>query len=146
MEDEDYIPVEVCFLPYKKEIGHNRYVDYRRSLSRQLEECPQLVKRLDAAYFKDRILAKAALKFGWNLKYLTMYQNDDAMVKYCILHNGESIQYAAKRFQTDREWVKLAIEHSAEEVQTIKGDDAGTARREGGSAQGDDHAVRKGAV
>lgn len=30
-EDREYIPVEVCLLPYKKAIGQKRYIEYRRS-------------------------------------------------------------------------------------------------------------------
>ena len=29
-EDREYIPVEVCLLPYKKAIGQKRYIEYRR--------------------------------------------------------------------------------------------------------------------
>lgn len=31
-EDREYIPVEVCLLPYKKAIGQKRYIEYRRRL------------------------------------------------------------------------------------------------------------------
>ena len=36
-EDREYIPVEVCLLPYKKAIGQKRYIEYRRRLSKLLE-------------------------------------------------------------------------------------------------------------
>ena len=107
-----YIPIEVCLLPYKNQIGRERYIAYRRTLSRQLKENPWLVEELDKEYFYDRVLARTALKYSQTLEELTMYQDDDAMVKYALKHNGEAIQYASKRFQEDREWVRYAIEHS----------------------------------
>ena len=111
-EEEKYIPMEVCLLPYKQDIGHERYIQLRRTLSKQLKLNPDLVEKLDPSYFRDRVLARTVLKYGWTLKYLTEYQDDEVMVKYCLIHDGEAIQYASKRFQTDRDWVKLAIEHS----------------------------------
>lgn len=111
-EDSEYIPLEVCLLPYKKQIGKTRYLAYRKALSKQLSDNPRLVEKLDIVYFHDRVLARSVLKYGWVLKYLPMYQDDDVMVKYSLEHNGEAIQYAAKRFQLDREWVRFAIEHS----------------------------------
>lgn len=111
-EDSIYIPLEVCLLPYKKQIGKTRYLAYRKDLSKHLANNPRLIKKLDKAYFNDRILAKSILKYGWALKYLPMYQDDDVMVKYSLKHDGEAIEYVAKRFLLDREWVKFAIEHS----------------------------------
>lgn len=111
-EKGDYVPLEVCLLPYKKKIGKTRYLAYRKALSKQLSDNPELIERLDKVYFYDRVLARSVLKYGWTLCYLSMYKDDDAMVKYCLKHNGEAIQYASKRFRTDREWVKYAIEHS----------------------------------
>lgn len=111
-EDSEYIPLEVCLLPYKKQIGKTRYLAYRKALSKQLSGNPRLVEKLDKVYFYDRVLAKSVLKYGWVLRYLPMYQDDDVMVKYSLKHDGEAIQYAAKRFQLDREWVRYAIEHS----------------------------------
>lgn len=108
----EYIPMQVCFLPYRERIGNDRYVEYRRLLSNQLKEHPRLMEKLDTAYFNDRVLARSVLKYGWVLKYLPMYQNDDKMVRLSLQHDGEAIQYANKRFQQDREWVKYAIEHS----------------------------------
>lgn len=111
-EDSEYIPLEVCLLPYKKQIGKTRYLAYRKALSKQLSDNPRLIEKLDKVYFYDRVLARSVLKYGWVLRYLPMYQDDDVMVKYSLKHDGEAIQYAAKRFQLDREWVKFAIEHS----------------------------------
>jgi hypothetical protein len=111
-EKSEYIPLETCLLPYKKEIGKNRYLTYRRALCKQLSNNPYLIEKLDKVYFYDRVLAKSALKCGYMLQYLPMYQDDDVMVKYSLKHDGEAIQYAAERFQQDREWVKFAIEHS----------------------------------
>ena len=39
---------------------------------------------LDKSYFKDRVLARTALKCGQILKYLPMYQNDEKMVRLSL--------------------------------------------------------------
>lgn len=110
--EEEFIPLQVCFLPYRDKIGRERYIEYRRLLTARLNENPWLVEKLDKNYFKDRVLARTALKCGQILKYLPMYQNDEKMVRLSLEHDGEAIQYADQRFQKDREWVKYAIEHS----------------------------------
>ena len=110
--DEEYIPLQVCFLPYRDKIGQEGYIKYRRLLAVQLEENPHIIEKLDSTYFNDRVLARSVLKYGWTLKYLPMYQNDEKMVRFCLKNDGEAIQYADKHFQQDREWVKYAIEHS----------------------------------
>lgn len=109
----EYIPLQVCFLPYREKIGQEKYVAYRKLLTEQLKEHPGLVEKLDQAYFSDRVLARSVLKqHGWALRYLPMYQNDEKMVRLSLGNNGEAIQYADKRFWKDREWVKFAIGHS----------------------------------
>lgn len=108
----EFIPLQVCFLPYRDKIGQERYIEYRRLLTEQHNEHPRLIEKLDKTYFNDRVLARSALKYGWVLKYLPMYQNDEKMVRLSLTHDGEAIQYADKRFQEDRDWVKYAIEHS----------------------------------
>lgn len=113
-EDSEYIPVEVCLMPYKKAIGHKRYIEYRRRLSKLLDEHPRLMEKLDLSYFNDRVLAKVVLKYRWTLGLLHQYQDDEVMVRYSLSHSGEAIEYVSKRFQNDREWVKFAIEHSAD--------------------------------
>ena len=110
--DEEFIPLQVCFLPYRDKIGQKRYIEYRRLLTEKLNEHPRLIEKLDINYFNDRVLARSALKYGWVLQYLPMYQDDEKMVRLSLKNDGEAIQYAAKRFQKDREWVKFAIEHS----------------------------------
>ena len=112
-EDREFIPVEVCLLPYKKAIGQKRYIEYRRRLSKLLEEHPKLMEKLDLSYFNDRVLAKVVLKYRWPLGLLPQYQDDEVMVRYSLSHSGEAIEFASKRFQNNREWVKFAIEHSA---------------------------------
>lgn len=72
-EDREYIPVEVCLLPYKKAIGQKRYIEYRRRLSKLLEEHPKLMEKLDLSYFNDRVLAKVVLKYRWPLGLLPQY-------------------------------------------------------------------------
>lgn len=113
-EDREYIPVEVCLLSYKKAIGQKRYIEYRRRLSKLLDEHPRLMEKLDLSYFNDRVLAKSVLKYRWLLGLLPQYQDDEVMVRYSLSHSGEAIEHASKRFQNDREWVKFAIEHSEE--------------------------------
>ncbi len=110
--DGEFIPLQVCFLPYRNKIGQERYIKYRRLLAEQLKDNHRLIEKLDIAYFNDRVLARTALKYGWVLQYLPMYQNDEKMVKLSLKHDGTAIQYADKRFQQDRKWVKYAIEHS----------------------------------
>ena len=114
--DGEFIPLQVCFLPYRDKIGQDRYVEYRRLLTEQLKENPRLIEKLDISYFNDRVLARSALKCGWVLQYLPMYQNDAMMVRLSLKNDGEAIQFADKRFQQDREWVKFAIEHSEKET------------------------------
>ena len=99
-------------MPYRKKIEHKRYIEYRRLLTKQLINNPRLIEKLDISYFNDRVLARSALKYGWVLRYLPMYQNDEKMVRLSLTHDGTAIEYADKRFQQDREWVKYAIEHS----------------------------------
>ncbi|MCI7067969.1 MAG: hypothetical protein MR953_10225 [Butyrivibrio crossotus] len=113
-EDREFIPIEVCLLPYKKAIGQKRYIEYRRRLSKLLDEHPRLMEKLDLSYFNDRVLAKVVLKYRWPLGLLPQYQDDEVMVRYSLSHSGEAIEHASKRFQNDREWVKFAIEHSAD--------------------------------
>ena len=113
-EEREFIPVEICLLPYKKAIGQKRYIQYRKRLSKLLDEHPRLMEKLDLSYFNDRVLAKSVLKYKWPLGLLSQYQDDEAMVRYSLSHSGEAIEHASKRFQTDREWVKFAIEHSAD--------------------------------
>ena len=114
--EEEFIPLQVCFLPYRDKIGRERYIEYRRLLTARLNENPWLVEKLDKNYFKDRVLARTALKCGQVLKYLPMYQNDEKMVRLSLKHDGEAIQYANQRFQKDREWIRYAIEHSEDGV------------------------------
>ena len=111
-EKREYIPVEVSLLPFKRAIGQKRYFQYRKRLVMLLNDNPRLLECLDNSIFNDRVIAKAVLKYGWALEHLPQYQDDEAMVKYCLSHNGTAIEYAASRFQTDRDWVKYAIEHS----------------------------------
>lgn len=113
-EDRVYIPVEVCLLPYKKAIGQKRYIEYRKKLSKLLDKHPDLMEKLDPSLFNDRVLAKVVLKYRWPLGLLHQYQDDEVMVRYSLSHSGEAIEHASKRFQNDREWVKFAIEHSAD--------------------------------
>lgn len=113
-EESEFIPVEVCLLPYKKVIGKKRYVEYRKRLSKLLNEHPNLMEKLDLSYLNDRVLAKTVLKYGWPLWFLPQYQDDEVMIKYSLSHSGTAIEHASKRFQNDREWVKFAIEHSAD--------------------------------
>lgn len=112
--DGEFIPLHVCLLPYSDKIGQERYIKYRRLLRELLKEYPHLIEKLDITYFNDRALARSALKYGWTLKYLPMYQNDEKMVRLSLTNRGEAIQYADKRFIQDRNWVKYAIEHSEE--------------------------------
>ena len=114
--EEEFIPLQVCFLPYRDKIGRERYIEYRRLLTARLNENPWLVEKMDKNYFKDRVLARTALKCGQVLKYLPMYQNDEKMVRLSLKHDGEAIQYANQRFQKDREWIRYAIEHSEDGV------------------------------
>lgn len=114
--EEEFIPLQVCFLPYRDKIGWERYIEYRRLLTARLNENPWLVEKLDKNYFKDRVVARTALKCGQVLKYLPMYQNDEKMVRLSLKHDGEAIQYANQRFQKDREWIRYAIEHSEDGV------------------------------
>lgn len=108
----EFIPLQVCLLPYRKEIGQEQYIEYRRLLIEQTKENPNLIEKLDKSYFNDRVLARSVLKYGWTLKYLPMYKNDEKMVRLSLKNRGDAIQYADKHFQKDREWVKYAIEHS----------------------------------
>lgn len=108
-----YIPLPVCFLPYRKQIGEEQYIKYRQLLYGHLKENPHLVEKLDPTYFHDRVLAKSVLKqCTWTLKYMPMYQNDEKMVRFCLEHDGTAIEYAEKRFCQDREWVRFAILHA----------------------------------
>lgn len=108
-----YLPLPVCFLPYRKQIGEETYIKYRQLLSDHLKEDPYLVEKLDPSYFHDQVLAKSVLKqCGWTLNYMPMYQNDDKMVRYCLEHDGTAIEYADKRFWQDRKWVEFAILHA----------------------------------
>ena len=73
---------------------------------------PSLIEKFNPIYFRDRVLAKSVLKRGWALKYLDMYQDDEIMVRTSLKNDGTAIQYASRRFQQDREWVKFAIANS----------------------------------
>ncbi len=75
LEEGMYIPVEICLLPYEKQIGQERYLAYRNVLCEQLEDNPRLIEKLDEAYFKDRALAKVVLKYAWALEYLPLCQD-----------------------------------------------------------------------
>ena len=71
-------------MPYEKVIGHNRYIKYRRRLSKLLDEHPRLMEKLDLSYFNDRVLAKSVLKYRWPLGLLPQYQDDEEMVKEAV--------------------------------------------------------------
>lgn len=111
-EERHLLPLEVCLLPYKKVIGTKQYNQYRKKLCSCLNQKPYLMHKFDPSFFNDRVLAKSVLKYGGPLKYLPQYQDDDIMIKYTLSHRGEAIEYASKRFQTNLEWVRFAIEHS----------------------------------
>ena len=111
-EENVFIPLQVCFIPYKREIGKDYYIQYRRMLIDKLKGNPSLIEKFNPIYFRDRVLAKSVLKRGWALKYLDMYQDDEIMVRTSLKNDGTAIQYASRRFQQDREWVKFAIANS----------------------------------
>ena len=110
--DKFFVPLDSCFLLHKEKIGKEDYIKYRRRLTEKIDEHYELIKILDRRYFKDRILARSALKRGWTLEYLPMYSDDESMVRWCLKNYGDSIEYAGERIRKDREWVKYAIEHS----------------------------------
>ena len=83
-------------MPYKKAIGQKRYIEYRRRLSKLLEEHPRLMEKLDLSYFNDRVLAKVVLKYGWPLGLLPQYQDDEVMVRYSLSHSGEAIEFSRR--------------------------------------------------
>ncbi len=87
----EYIPLWICFLPYRNKIGQKRYIEYRRMLLALIKEKPRLIEKVDKACYNDRVLARAALKYAWALEYLTMYQNDEKMVRYCLTNDGKAI-------------------------------------------------------
>ena len=100
-EDREYIPVEVCLLPYKKAIGQKRYIEYRRRLSKLLEEHPRLMEKLDLSYFNDRVLAKVVLKYRWPLGLLPYLA--------CKVERWNFV-YVDKSYRDDFELVKLCME------------------------------------
>lgn len=107
-----YISMAVCLIPYRKKLDKESYLRCRRLLCDELKQNPKIIEYLEQDYFVDRIIAKAALRYGFCMKYLPMYQNDEAMVKYSFSHSSRAIEYVDQRFVNDREYVKLAIQHS----------------------------------
>lgn len=57
--DRGFIPVEVCLVPYKKDIRQKRYIQYRRLLSKLLEEHPRWMEKIEFSFFNDQVLAKS---------------------------------------------------------------------------------------
>ena len=109
-----YIPMGSCLLPFRDRIGEELYNQYRDELITELDDNPHLIEKLDLRLFHDRKLAKAVLKHPFAMCLLKEYQDDDEMVRYALECNGEAIQYVDERYINDRDWVKLAIEHSAD--------------------------------
>ena len=107
-----YIPMGSCLLPFRDLIGEKLYDQYRDDLIAELNDNPHLIEKLDLTLFHDRELAKSVLKCPFAMDLLKEYQDDDEMVRYALECNGETIQYVDERYINDRDWVKLAIEHS----------------------------------
>ena len=51
-----------------------------------------------------------------SMDLLKEYQDDDEMVRYALECNGSAMKYVNERYIQDRNWVRLAIEHSASSV------------------------------
>lgn len=86
-EENVFIPLQVCFIPYKREIGKDYYIQYRRMLIDKLKGNPSLIEKFNPIYFRDRVLAKARiLKRGWALKYL---EYDTRMLKIMVMNKLE---------------------------------------------------------
>jgi hypothetical protein len=111
-DESKIVPLEICLLKFKKSIGQEKYVEYRRLLGAIIDENPRLMEKMDNAYFDDRVLARSILKHGWLLQHLPQFQDDEKLVKVALHNDGTAIQYASKRIQKDRKWVKYAIEHA----------------------------------
>ena len=110
--EQVYIPMGSCLLPFRDKIGEELYNQYRDELIAELDENPNLIEKMDLKLFNDRELAKAVLKHPFAMDLLKEYQNDDEMVRYALECDGEVIQYVDESYRNDRDWVKLAIEHS----------------------------------
>ncbi len=110
--EEKYIPLETVFIPYRNKINEKDYIEYREMFKNSIGDSLHSIVKLDKKYFSDRVLAKEILICAWVFDYLPEYKNDEEIVRNAIMHYGNSIENVDKRFQKDREWVKLAIEHS----------------------------------
>ena len=111
-----YIPMGICLLPFRNLIGEELYNQYRDELIDELNDNPHLIEKLDLKLFHDRELAKTVLKHPFAMDLLKEYQDDDEMVRYALECNGSAMKYVNERYIQDRNWVRLAIEHSASSV------------------------------
>lgn len=111
-KEKTFIPLEVCWLLFDEKISDKIYTSYRKKLMDIISYNINVVKVLNTNYFKDRLIAKEALRCNWTMQYMPMYQNDDEMVKFAIENGCAAIQYIDEHYLEDREFILFAIEHS----------------------------------
>ncbi len=114
--DSEYIPITSVLIPYSDRIGFEKYKDIRDDFCSVLKEQPRLMKKFDQRFFHDPAIAKVVLKYGFAMEFLPEYQNDDEMVRYALSQDGSAIRFVNSRYIQDRDWVRLAIQHSAKDI------------------------------
>ena len=112
-DDREYLPMASVLIPYSDRIDSEKYNSIQADLCGVLKEHPRLIEKLDARYFHDPVIARVVLKHGFAMEYLPEYQDDDEMVRYALTQDGSAIRFVNARYLQDRDWVRLSIEHSA---------------------------------
>ncbi len=95
-----------------EKITKDEYRLFQKELIFAINEKIRIVEILNSRYFEDKVVAKTALRCGWTMKYMPMWQNDDEMVWYAAEQGGSALEFVAARFFENREFVLFAIKHS----------------------------------
>lgn len=114
IQKKKYIPMSSVLLPYRALIGEESYFAYRSELLRILHDTPDLIEDVDREIFCDRDIVKELTKHACAMRQLPEFQNDDEIVRCALQCNGRVLEDVNPRYAEDREWVRFAIEHSAD--------------------------------
>lgn len=107
-----FLPLEISWLMFPEKISKEEYQLFQIKLMSAIDKCPSIVECLNEKYFEDKLIAMGALKWGWTMKYMPMWQNDDEMVNYAIEQGCGAIEFINSRYLKNRDFIIKAVEHS----------------------------------
>jgi len=111
-----FLPLEISWLTVPDKITKDEYRQFQIKLMSAINDNIQIVELLPAKYFEDKPIAMAALRCGWAMEYMPMWQDDDEMVRYAMEQSCSAIEFINARFLENREFVIFATQHSKDEM------------------------------